>query len=674
MVYTVGPAVGGKAQIGIAEETRWGYPVSPPNKFFEFTGEGIVSEYTNLVSASLRADRAIHKQRTGTEQAAGDVSFELAPAGFGTLFKHALGQKRTKRRDICAILIYVGADTDVTVTIAANAISSAGTTAGDHIDLTLEYTQAELIAALDALDSWVCYAPWGDSTTGVGGGYFSVADKTAAVKIPGTADFTPSGDLTGLVETCTAIEVPAYAADTTHMKFFPIWYNYGIYDHVIDCAADVPQGLTLEVGRDVAAFNYYGGRVNSLSLTVNPGEIVTGTTNLMFKGASTCGDPAVVGSNTGWIAPLCAVRDASGNASSILDINTALDVCTYKTGAGASEVWKFGFSLKRGHHTHDGYYYDVSTVQGFLEFLEYYTGYFNVIRYGGVDGSVATTGLADDTYEPVTTSDQVITMAISATIKPLFRGNYIGTDAGNSGTVYVDVSTGGAIDGAHAVFKGSINGSDWSATTLITNNTWHDILNAAGVDTGFDVMFPGLSTTVLTANDTWSISTFKDEASGATYETEESFTGFQGSVTLDRGDGSGAVAQGIMGFNFTLTNNLYGDKYHIGERQRAALVPQQRTVEGSMSLEFDDLDIYRMFVNQVAGDLTVNLISDEYIGSSSVHYGLVLRFPNIKYSGTTPVAGGPDIITTDYPFNALYDDDASIPELRMTLTNNTAHI
>ena len=125
MVQTFGPAVGSKGQIGYKEETKWGHPASPPNKFLEFLNESVVSEYTNLVSGSLRADRAIHKQRTGSEAAGGDIAFEVGPEGFGTFFKHALGKKRTKRTDIAMILVYDGSDTDLTITVSSTTITSS---------------------------------------------------------------------------------------------------------------------------------------------------------------------------------------------------------------------------------------------------------------------------------------------------------------------------------------------------------------------------------------------------------------------------------------------------------------------------------------------------------------------------------------------------------------------
>ena len=139
-------------------------------------------------------------------------------------------------------------------------------------------------------------------------------------------------------------------------------------------------------------------------------------------------------------------------------------------------------------------------------------------------------------------------------------------------------------------------------------------------------------------------------------------------MTLD------GTATGVMGCSFTLTNNLYGEKYELGDRQRAALVAQRRTVEGSLSLEFDDLDMYRRFVNGTAGDINIVLTSDEYINSSTTQYSLAIRMPEIKFSGTTPTIGGEDIILTDFPFNSLYDDTAGIPDLRLTLTNGQAYI
>jgi len=99
MALNLGPAVGAKGQIGFAEESAFGKQQQTPTGFVEMVSEGIVSEIGSLVSASLRADRAVHKRVGGVEAAGGDVVCEISPSGFETWLKHALGTVTTTRLD-----------------------------------------------------------------------------------------------------------------------------------------------------------------------------------------------------------------------------------------------------------------------------------------------------------------------------------------------------------------------------------------------------------------------------------------------------------------------------------------------------------------------------------------------------------------------------------------------
>ena len=651
MVQTFGPAVGSKGQIGYKEETKWGHPASPPDKFFDFLNESVVSEYTNLVSGSLRADRAVHKQRTGSEAAGGDIAFEVGPEGFGTFLKHALGKKRTKRTDVGMILVYDGAITNMTISVSSSAITSSDAS----LNIALTQTHVEALAAINLVAGWTAYVPWGDGATG----YFplAVASKATAATTLGASDYTVSGALTSKLEVITTIPISISGAD--HLVFFPINFTFGIYEHTIDADADIPQGITLEIGRDIAAFNYYGGKMNSLAMTLNPGELVTGTVNMMFKGASTIGDPAVASGNAAVDFPAFDLLYAGSEATAVVDLNIdgSRDMF-YFEAPNNSKV--YDFSLERGYFDHSGYYWEVNTINGLIEFLEFESDYFTVTRKGGVGGSTSTQYLVDSAGEQSILAAVSFEMAgASVDYTPMFRGNYIGTDSGSSSTFYVKTDSA-------TTFMGSSDNSSWSDAITILPGEWQNILDDAEADTGFDIMFPESVTHVI--GNTWSFTTFKDENANVVYQSEDPFTGFQGAVTLDDS------AQGVMGINFTLTNNLYGEKYELGDRQRAALVAQKRTVEGSMMLEFDDLDMYRKFVNGVAGDINITLTSDEYINSSTTKFALAIRMPEIKFSGTTPTVGGEDIITTDFPFNSLYDDTAGIPDLRITLTNGQSYI
>lgn len=675
MVTTVGPAVGAKAQFGFSEESKWGLPVSPPTNFFEFTSEGLVSEFTNLVSTALRADRAVHRQKIGTEAAGGDVAFEFAPEDLGTMLKHACGKRRTKRTDIALVIVYTGVSIDVVITVNAGGITSTGVDAAE-VDLAIVFGASQtcdaLITAIAATGAgeWDAYACWGDGSTG----YFPVTDKTAAAVATGVADYgkthvVSTAGSAGLLEHITAIPCPISGAD--HKVFFPVNYKYGIFEHIIDTHPDIPEvaeGLTIEAGRDIAAFNYYGCKVNTFNLEATPGAIVTGSLNFMAKGASTCGDPVVVSDPlTGWQLPVVEFSYA-GTSTSVVQVgyNSTKDLFTMSVGGAV--LYSFSCAAGRGYHTLDGYYCYVSTIGGWIDFLTC-CGEFSLIHKRAVNYAGATTDIANLVATPITSTTRatfLMDAAKNAEAVPLFRGDYIGMDAGTSIDIHVKV------DASTTAFVSSADGgSTWRAdSTPVVTGAWHDILDANNIDTGFDVMFPVAG---LTTDDEWKIATFKDENPTASYGDLEQFIGAQGSVTLD------GYAQVVMGLTASINNNLFGDKYELGDKQRAALKEQQMAVEGTITVEFDDLDLYRKFVNGIAADMEFEFVSDQYITSSDgivsdQKYTMNLRFPNMKYNGTTPVAGGPEIIVTDFPFVALYGDTAGIPNARFTLINREPYV
>jgi hypothetical protein len=85
------------AQLGIAEETAFG-TATTPNRFLEFTSEGITATYGRSESNGLRPGRLYRSESRFTtypEGAEGDVELEVASKGFGLLMKHMLGQIAT---------------------------------------------------------------------------------------------------------------------------------------------------------------------------------------------------------------------------------------------------------------------------------------------------------------------------------------------------------------------------------------------------------------------------------------------------------------------------------------------------------------------------------------------------------------------------------------------------
>jgi len=84
-------ATGLGGQLGFAAESTYGTFVAP-TRFLEFTEASVKYERERIESNGIRAGRRVpHRWAQGVQRAAGDVTFEMAPQGFGLLWAHVLG-------------------------------------------------------------------------------------------------------------------------------------------------------------------------------------------------------------------------------------------------------------------------------------------------------------------------------------------------------------------------------------------------------------------------------------------------------------------------------------------------------------------------------------------------------------------------------------------------------
>ena len=137
----------------------------------------------------------------------------------------------------------------------------------------------------------------------------------------------------------------------------------------------------------------------------------------------------------------------------------------------------------------------------------------------------------------------------------------------------------------------------------------------------------------------------------------------------------------VMNATFTVEQNLYTDKYALGSRYRVKVIEQKRTVTGTLSFEFDNLNQYRKFFDGrnfqfIIKCISVDPDSGNCGGSAAfpVPYSACFYFNKCKYTGATPTAGGPDMIMTDMPFTAYVDpgvalDRKAFTELAVWMTN-----
>ncbi len=657
------PAVGAKGLIGYAQEGCWGSQVDTPRKYIDFLNESIVSEIGSLISASLRPDRAVHKRISGTEAAGGDVNVEVGPTGYGTWMKHALGDCQSTRVDEAFIVVVANASTAaLTITHTAGlatafdvAITGGAGDFGAVLSDATADTVAELMILINNHTDLTAYSP------------YSYRNDATPLTVLQSEDYTVDADNSNTLEALSAVDLLGHTDAA-----WVVAHGWGVYSHQINGFEEIPEGLSVLIGRDVAAFLYSGCRMNTFALNAVPSEIFTGTFGIMAKGGTTASPPTRDTGNT----------DNEKNAFDMRYTGAgATCTCTIVNGdtlqidsATASE----DFTLNIAEEFIDpdtGRVWAVHKMGGLLEYLKTKSYLFvDVAPYVDWETPSAYLKAAGATDIDVTAANIVTFNFDTSDLVsfPVLWGDYIGTDSGTAVTLYVKVHTTAGVPGV-ARLEFSTDGISYLNDVLSSATLPTEIRTGAGnTDTGFTIFFP--DDTALIAGDIWTFTTIYAPPTSVTYASDQDpFSGFEGALTMDD------VSQDVMAWTTTVNNNLFGDKYHLGERVRGMLPEQQRNIEGTLTVEFDDLDLYRKFINGTAADLSIVFsssvkITDTLMGDSKTDFALTIRQPNIEFNGATPVIAGVEIITVDMPYVALWDDTNSLPDMRMTLVNDVPYL
>ncbi len=661
MTQYFGPAVGARGQCGFSEEGAWGCQQQTPDTFIELNSDGVKSEIASLVSGARRADRAVHKKKTGVENCGGPIECEVTPTGLETWFKHALGEKQTTRIDNAFVLECLATDeTSCVLTIThtaglATALSIA-MTVNSADDITLDLTNGsydtigEVMAAINLKASLAAYSP------------YKAQSSTWQTTLEASYDYCASTDASSRLEELSLVDLIKSPS-----QMFVVGTTWGVYSHQIQGAATLPAGLSIELGRDIAAFLYSGCKVNTLEVACEYNDFLKATFNFLGKGGTTADIPVAASANTGNEKNAFKIRYTGEQSTATLDIdatnyNLTLDI------DGTSEDIVLNINEPYVDPT-TGITYCVNKVGGLVEYLNDLS-YIDCYIGDYVNPNTDSTSLKDYTTTDITSSTYTWFNFASATVVsvPVLWGDYIGTDGGDSKTITCNIVGAGVPGTATIRFK--LDDGSYGSTITTSATIPTEIRIASNVNTGYTIFFP--DTTSLAAGDTWTFETIK-AAETATYPTQDGYSGFEGSLTID------GTAQEIQSLSFTVNNNLYGEKYHLGERTRAKLPEQKRNVEGAIVTEFDNLDHYRRFVNGTGFAIAIVYTHDEYItdtilGDSVTNYSLTIDFPNVEYSGTTPVNDTDGILLPEFPFTAMYDDTNSIPEIRMTWVTDKAYV
>ncbi len=146
------------------------------------------------------------------------------------------------------------------------------------------------------------------------------------------------------------------------------------------------------------------------------------------------------------------------------------------------------------------------------------------------------------------------------------------------------------------------------------------------------------------------------------YTTQIPFMDYQGVFLMDN------LEQRIGSFSLTLANNLREDDFRSGSQYRSQIERAgQRDVTGSFSRRYIDNVLYNKFINWETGILRFTFTGAVIEGGFS--HALVIDLPVVRFTGSTPGMGGPDMAPQDVPFRALRDVANAEEEFTLTLTN-----
>lgn len=145
--------------------------------------------------------------------------------------------------------------------------------------------------------------------------------------------------------------------------------------------------------------------------------------------------------------------------------------------------------------------------------------------------------------------------------------------------------------------------------------------------------------------------TTSQSLASASYPTgNQVFNWTQGVVSI----GGGAVGV-VTDFEVTINNGLKDDRYFLGASTMSQpIIANMTEITGTMTVEWSGLTDYNRFVNGTTASISAKWTAATAIEGSTFPYVEVV-LANCRFDGDTPNVGGPDVITHDLTFKALYD-------------------
>lgn len=155
-----------------------------------------------------------------------------------------------------------------------------------------------------------------------------------------------------------------------------------------------------------------------------------------------------------------------------------------------------------------------------------------------------------------------------------------------------------------------------------------------------------------------------ESLASASYPTGvQLFNWTQGVISI-----AGSSVGVVTDFTVTVANNHKSDRYFLGAATMSEpIIAGMTEVTGSMTVEFDSMTNYNRFVNGTIAAVTAKWTAATAIESTFFPY-VEVSLPDVRFDGTTPAVAGPDVLSIELPFKALYDGT----DQPITITTQTA--
>ena len=261
--------------LGFGVESIFGSAV-PVTKFIEINSDGLSVEEERMHSEAIPQ---IYQDESEVAQSfisvSGDIEFEMRYEGMELLLKQAMGNVVTAE---VASFIVTATNKFIDFDIGAGAIL-ATVTEGTYV---AGLTQADVGSLCKAIYDALVVA----DGVGVYTVSFSASTKKFTItKSIGTLSIlwktgahgsdlldTHIGTLIGFSDTANDTGSLSYVSDTAVVS---------VYTQTFTLSDDLPVGLTFEVDRDLNAFTVEGGKINSLSMSIENGGFLKSTISIV---------------------------------------------------------------------------------------------------------------------------------------------------------------------------------------------------------------------------------------------------------------------------------------------------------------------------------------------------------------------------------------------------------